>query len=328
VTSLSLRRRVGNALVGFAFALLSAAPALDAQEQGALFLLYPFGSRAVAMGEAIIADTTLGTEGLWWNVAALSRLPEKELALHHSQALVGRSEMLTFAVPSKVIGTIALGAYVFDYGDQQATGGGGQNIGVITNRNYLLAASYATPVGKRLGLGVTYKFIMLRRTCSGDCGGVSVISGNSSAFDVGGQYALPTPFPVSLGLSLRNIGPALQVKDQAQADPLPRVLQMGAMSRLPLKRLQEAGGSIDVSLDVLSAKAFDGSNVGVGVAAGYLDQYFFRVGYKKQPGELGGPSLGLGIQRGAFGFDLSRRFDKASEGVAEPPTYITLRARF
>ena len=313
--------------MGVAVALCSAATTLHAQS-GALFLLVPFGAKAVGMGEAVSADTTLGTEGLWWNAAALSRLPEKEVSIHHSKTLIATSEMLTFAVPSKVIGTLALGAYIVDYGDQQATDENGQPLGVITNRNYLLAASYGTPVGKRLALGVTYKFLMLRRVCSGACGNSAAISGSSSALDVGAQYALPTPFPVSLGLALRNIGPKLQVKDQAQADPLPKVLQMGAMSRLPIARLKEAGASLDVSLDVLSAEALNGTNVSVGVAAGYMDQYFLRAGYKKQSGEGSGPSIGLGFQRGACGFDLSRRFDQLSQELGEPPTYITLRARF
>jgi len=327
VTALSSRHRVCIALVGFAFALFGATPALEAQS-GALFLLVPFGARAVGMGEAVSADTTLGTEGLWWNAAALSRLPEKEVAIHHSKTLIATSEMLTIAAPSKVIGTLAFGAYIVDYGDQQATDNQGQAIGVITNRNYLLALSYGTPVGKRLGVGVTYKFLMLRRVCSGACGNTAVISGSSSALDVGAQYALPTPFPMSLGVTVRNMGPKLQVKDQAQADPLPKVLQMGAMGRLPITRLKEAGASVDVSLDLLSSDALNGTNVGVGIVAGYMDQYFLRGGYKKQAGEGSGPSIGLGFQRGAFGFDLSRRFDALSQELGEPPTYITLRARF
>ena len=236
--------------------------------------------------------------------------------------------MLTVAVPSKVIGTLALGAYIVDYGDQQATGENGEPIGVITDRNYLLALSYGTPVGKRLGVGVTYKFLTMRRVCSGACGNTAAISGSSSAIDIGAQYALPTSLPVSLGFSIRNLGPKLQVKDQAQADPLPKAVQMGVMTRLPIAQLKEAGGSIDVSFDVLSADALNGTNVGLGVSAGYQDQYFFRAGYKKQSGEGSGPSIGLGFQRGAFGFDLSRRFDQLSEQFGEPPTYITLRARF
>ncbi len=314
-------------LVAGALGLLGVTPELGAQE-GALFLLFPFGAKAVGLGEAVSADTTMGVEGVWWNAAALARMSSKEVSLHHSQTLLARSEMLTVAVPSKVIGTLALGAYIVDYGDQQATDDQNQPIGVITNRNYLFSLSYGTPVGKQLGIGVTYKFLMLRRVCSGACGNAAVIAGSSSAIDIGGQYTLPIAFPLSVGFSIRNMGPKLQVKDQAQADPLPKTLQMGVMSRLPITRLKEAGASLDVSADILSANALDGTNVGVGAAVGYLDQYFFRAGYKKQKGEGSGPSIGLGFQRGAFGFDLSRRFDALSEQSGETPTYITLRARF
>lgn len=327
MTLRSVRRRVVLRVVSCVLALLGASTALEAQS-GALFLLVPFGARAVGLGEAVSADTTLGSEGIWWNAAALARLPSKEVALHHSKTLIATSEMLTVAIPSKVIGTIAFAGYAVDYGDQQATDAQGQPIGVITNRNYLLSLSYGTPVGKRLGIGVTYKFIMLRRVCSGACGNTAVLSGSTSAFDAGAQYALPTPFPVSLGFSIRNLGPKLQVKDQAQADPLPSVVQLGVMSRLPLAKLKAAGGSLDLSADVLSAEALNGTNVGLGASLGYLDQYFLRVGYKKQTGEGSGPSFGFGLQRGAFGIDLSRRFDQLSEQLGETPTYITLRARF
>ena len=113
------RRRLGIVLALLAALIVDSRP-LRAQN-GALFLLVPFGARAVGRGESVSADTTLGAEGLWWNAAALSRLPSKEVAFHHSQTIIANSEMLTVAVPSKVIGTLAFGAYIVDYGDQQAT---------------------------------------------------------------------------------------------------------------------------------------------------------------------------------------------------------------
>ena len=309
---------------------LSVSTAAHARAQnGGLFLLVPFGAHAVALGEAVVADSTLGTEAMWWNAAALARIAKKEVAVHHSQTLIATSDMLTFALPSRVLGTLAASAYLVNYGDQAATDPvNGAEIGTITNRNYQLALSYATPVGKRLSAGMTYKFIMLRFQCTGICGNVPVISGSTSALDLGAQYVLPTTLPVTIGASVRNIGPALQVKDAEQADPLPRIVQVGAKARLPVQSLANAGASLDVTMDVQRAAALDGAAGGVGLVLGYRDVAFLRAGYKVQPGDAKGPSIGLGFQRGGFALDLARRFDAASSQLGEPPTYISLRARF
>lgn len=311
----------------FAFGAGMARPAHA--QNGGLFLLVPFGAHAVGQGEAVVADSTLGTEAMWWNAAALARLGKREVAVHHSQTLIATSDMLTFAVPSRVLGTVAASAYLVNYGDQAATDPvNGTEIGTITNRNYQLAVSYATPVGKRLSAGVTYKFIMLRFQCTGICGNVPVISGSTSALDLGGQYVLPTSVPITLGASVRNLGPGLQVKDAEQADPLPRVIQVGGKARLPIASLREAGASLDMTLDVQSAEALNGAAGGLGFILGYRDVAFLRGGYKLQPGDAKGPSIGFGFERGGFALDLARRFDTASAQLGEPPTYVSLRARF
>lgn len=304
-------------------------PATADAQNGGLFLLVPFGARAVGQGEAVSADTTLGTEAMWWNPAALSHLPKRELAIHHSQTVIAVSDMLTYAMPSKVLGTLAASAYLVNYGDQEATDSEtGATLGTITNRNYQLALSYATPVGSRFSAGLTYKFVMLRFQCSGICGPLPVISGSTSALDVGAQYVLPTKLPITLGASARNLGPALQVKDAEQADPLPRIIQVGARTRLPIRALAEARTTVDVSADLLSAAALGGVAGGLGVSLGYREQAFFRVGYKHQQGQGAGPSVGVGLQRGSFGVDIARRFDALSSQVGEPPTYVSIRARF
>lgn len=309
---------------------LSLSMAAHARAQnGGLFLLVPFGAHAVAQGEAVVADSTLGTEAMWWNAAALARIGKKELAVHHSQTLIATSDMIAFAVPSRILGTIAAAAYLVNYGDQAATDPvNGTEIGTITNRNYQLALSYATPVGKRLSAGVTYKFIMLRFQCTGICGNVPIISGSTSALDLGAQYVLPTRLPITIGATVRNLGPALQVKDAEQADPLPRIIQIGGKARVPMPSLTAAGASLDVTVDVQSAAALRGAAGGLGITLGYRDVGFLRGGYKLQPGDAKGPSIGFGFQRGGFALDLARRFDAASAQLGEPPTYISLRARF
>jgi hypothetical protein len=83
-----------------------------------------------------------------------------------------------------------------------------------------------------------------------------------------------------------------------------------------------------MSADILSASALGGAAGGIGFSLGYLDQAFLRAGYKVQRGQGSGPSVGFGFQRGGFGVDIARRFDALSSQLGEPPTYVSLRARF
>lgn len=337
----SMRRCCLRAIawVAVVTAALSPTRTLVAQSNGALFLLAPFGARAVGQGEAVVADSSLGTEGLWWNAASLARLTKKDLAIHHSQTVFATNDMLAYAIPSRVLGTIAASAYIVNYGDQPVTRGDGEvSFGTSTNRNYLLALAYATPMGKRLSAGLTYKFVMLRFQCSGECGTVPVLSGNTQALDLGVQYRVNSSVPLTLGASLRNLGPALQIKDREQADPLPRVLQIGAKARIPVQAFIESGATLDISSDLLCYTASCGGDAGVsaigartmglGVVVGYREQVFLRGGYKFQSGEGGGPSIGFGLERGGLGLDIARRFDALSSQLGDAPTYVSLRVRF
>lgn len=311
--------------------MLSAAQ-LSAQSNGGLFLLLPFGAHAVGQGEAVVADTMLGLEGLWWNPAALARLPKKEFAFHDSRTVVATNDMITFAVPSKALGTLAASVYQVNFGDQPLTVGNGDvAFGTITNRNYLFALSYASPIGKHFNVGVTGKYAMLEFRCTGSCGTVTNIAGATYAVDIGAQYSVTAKIPFTLGGVIRNLGPDLQVKDKEQADPLPRLIQVGAKTRIPIGALSDVGASLDLFADAQHAAALSSDFIGalnLGASLGYRDQLFIRGGYKKQR-EGGGPSIGIGLARGAFGLDIARRFDALSSGIGgQTPTYVSLRVRF
>ncbi len=319
-------------MAGLALATLLTcfAPEQARAQSGALFVLVPFGARAVAQGDAVVADTTLGTDAVWWNPASLARLPEREIAVHHASTAIARSDMIAFAAPSQVLGTIAVSALIVDYGSTEVTdvSSGSPVGGTIGTYNYQVAASYASPVGRRFNAGITYKFLMIRSACSGNCGNISSVSGSSSALDLGAQYVLPTTLPLSLGLSLRNLGPAMQFRDAEQADPLPRLVQVGVRVGIPSAALERNNTTVDLAADVFNAEALDGAAVGLGVTLGYRGIAFLQAGYKKQSGQGGGPSIGIGFRHGALGIDLARRFDNFSSQLGETPTYVMVRARF
>src|SRR5215208_1660606 len=124
-----MRRRRSSLVASMALAAVvtafGAPPRAGAQgglaEDGALFLLLPVGARAVGMGQAVVADQP-GGEAVWWNPAALARAEKREVAIHHSQSLVGTGDALTLVVPSSALGVLAVSANIFNYGEIPLTG--------------------------------------------------------------------------------------------------------------------------------------------------------------------------------------------------------------
>ena len=294
------------------------------------FLVQPLGARSVGHGEAAVADTMLGTEALWWNPAAMARMRKRELSVHHGQIPLANSDMLSFAYPSKALGTIAASATIVNYGDQQHTDKNGNPSGVLTNRYYVLTVGYATPFGNHFSAGIDVKRIFLRFLCSA-CIDEDLPNRSSSAnaLDAGVQFRLPSSIPITLGASVRNIGQALPAKDEAQADPLPRVIQVGIQTKVPLAALAKNQTTLDLRADVLSSPAYIDPSIRVGADLTYKDVFALRGGYKHMgpnDGLEGGLTAGFGLKYNAFQFDIARRFDSSNSlGESGAPTYISLR---
>jgi hypothetical protein len=321
-------RRRPLVLVALALAAAGGRP-LPAQAAGAAFLLLPVGSRSVGTGEATVADT-LGVDGAWWNPASLAAVRRAELSLNGSQAFEGTSAAVGLALSSRALGTLAVSATILDYGDQGVTDpGSGADIGTLSIRSSVAMVSYATPIGDRLRLGLSYKYLRLAFTCSGLCGETPQFVGSSTALDAGVQYRLPTAMPITLGAALRQLGPDFQVRDAEQADPLPRTWQVGASARVPSARLRENDVQVDVLGDLLGSLAYERLSARLGAVVTYRSRYALRGGYTLVEGERGGPSVGLGVfLSDGMVLDLARRFDGFSAQAGQAPTYVSLRFLF
>lgn len=295
------------------------------------FLVQPLGAVAVGRGETTVADSTLGTEAMWWNPAGLARMRKREFAVHYSQTLFSNNLTLAYASPSSALGTIAVLGHIVNYGDIPNTeGGSGTETGISTNRYYVLIASYATPVGKRLSFGLSAKNIRKSFVeCSG-CENNEV--GNTSAIDFGAQYIVPAKFPVSLGASVRNLGPKLQIRDAPQADPLPRVIQAGVQAKLPIAALEMNKTALQVMSDVFLSPAYTSPSIRFGADLTYHELYSLRAGYKylsATDGNEGGFTVGVGLKYNTLQVNLARRFDSSSNsGEVGAPTYVSLRFVF
>src|SRR5881396_358296 len=247
---------------GILLASVVAAP-LSAQEPplnaGALFLVFPVGAQAVGMGQTATASAGRG-EAAFWNPAGLATLSDDEFALHSASLVAGRSSVLAAYFPSRGIGVIGGAVYLVDYGDLDRIDQNGNTIARIAPRNFEFLASYATNLTGSFVFGVSYKLVQFRVDCSGDCRDFPAGSGATHALDFGGQFSVGAGpgGPLRIGIALRNVGFRLQVQNQAQADPLPTRLAVGALYEIRLRPLgSTTGHTLDHNFDVKLAADVD-----------------------------------------------------------------------
>jgi hypothetical protein len=315
-----------------------AAP-LRAQEAplnaGALFLVFPVGAQAVGMGQTATAAAGRA-EAAFWNPAGLATLSDDEFALHTASLVAGRSNVLGAYFPSRGIGVIGGAVYLVDYGDLDRTDQNGNTIARIAPRNFEFLASYATSIAGSFVFGINYKLVQFRVDCSGDCRDFPAGTGATHALDVGGQFSVGEGpgGPLRIGIAVRNIGFRLQVQNNAQADPLPTRLAIGAQYEMRLRPTM-GGRSLDQAFDVRFAADIDSpwgqagqSETRLGIDVGYQKLVRVRAGYAFVQDGLSGPSVGLGIESGSLGVDLARAFLAGSDLQVENPTFFSFRVTF
>ncbi len=308
----------------------AAQPAAAGIEGGA-FLLLPVGARATGLGQAAAADG--GTsESVFWNPAGLAALPRGEFANHHYDAFFGSGDAIVIAVPSSRLGSFAFTAYLVNYGDLPVTRAnlGPEPVGQISPRNLVLMATYATDVAGRVAIGLTYKLVQFRVDCTGDCSGSETATGTSNAVDLGLRYVATGWGPLTIGVSLRNLGFPFQVQNRAKADPLPTRLVVGVSAGL----LRPSSGTFGVDARVLAdvqGAVGQGTLEPVtllGIESGVGELVRLRAGYAFLNSNARGPSLGFGVKLGDIAFDLARTFASGEAVGDKEPVQISFRVIF
>jgi hypothetical protein len=313
-----------------------AAVRLSAQElpsnAGALFLLFPVGAQAVAMGQTAATLDGRG-EAAFWNPAGLATMERSEVALNTASLPAGPAHALTAYFPSRGLGVLGAAVYLVDYGNLERTDSANVTIGRIEPRNIEFLASYATALAGVFALGVNYKLVEFVVDCSGDCSNFLGGHGVTHALDVGGQVAVGPAGALRLAVVVRNVGFKLQVNNRDQADALPSRLLVGAAYRMALPAAVGVSGAdrldLKVAADVDSPWGSDGeSQMRVGIDVGYQRVLRLRGGYAFVRDGLSGPSVGMGVTSGSVGVDLARTFLTGSDLSASNPTFFSFRVVF
>lgn len=299
----------------------------SASSDGALFLLLPVGAQTVGMAQAAVAER-LGSESIWSNPAAIARQEKREAAIHHSETIAARGDVITLLFPRKPIGAFALSVNVLDFGNQQITDQGGTPIGLVLPRNLLFAGTFGASIGRRLSLGMTYKRLQYRVDCSGQCANVTTFSATSSAVDFGAQYDVPGDTAVRVGAAVRNIGTRLQINDQERADPLPARIEIGISYRVGLVARYVSDIDVRLAGDIVASETADEPSARVGADLTYQKTVHLRGGYIANDTDGAKAALGFGLGTGRLLFDIARTFGGLSEDAGKTPAYVSLRFTF
>jgi hypothetical protein len=333
-----VRPRKSVRAVRWLLGLLAISPtvALSGQDAplnaAALFLVFPVGAQATAMGQTGTALEGRG-DAAFWNPAGLATLSASEFSLHTASLAAGRTHVVSAYFPSTRLGVFGGAVYLVDFGDLESTDSSGNAVARVSPRNIAFLASYATTIAGSLALGLSYKLIEFRVDCSGDCRDFPNGYGVTHALDLGGHVTIGEAQALRVGFALRNVGFRLQVENQEQADPLPSRIVVGAIYRVPLRPLPGGDGERRLDLQVAADlhSPWDGqgqSEMRVGLDVGFEQLIRLRGGYAFVADGLSGASVGLGINSGSIGVDLARMFVGQSDLLVENPTFFTFRVTF
>ncbi len=271
--------------------VLSASNIIFAQNDGAgntglSFLKLGVTSRAVSLGEAVVANST-DASATHYNPAALF-LGSKVNALfmHNEQVLGMRTEFLAAKVSMKKI-AFGLSLNNTSISDIEVREIPGEPLEKFNAQNFALGLSLAYKISENIQVGVTGKFIYEK-----------IYIDNASGFgiDLGGLYIKDK---LSVGASVSNIGSMNELR--TEASKLPASIRFGASYLIDVPKLS---GGLRISAD--GYKVLDGGKIhgNAGLEFAYKEFLSIRAGY--QTGyEDRGLTTGLGLKYKALSLDYA-----------------------
>ena len=286
---------------------------------GAAFLKIGTGARPTAMGGAYTALAD-DVNALYYNPSGLANLTKRELGATHAQCLLDTTfDFIGYVQPTKR-GAFGLGVARLGAGSQEGRDANGQATGSFeaSDTAYTVGFSRKLQAGGllaagRTNLGVNLKYLQSR---------IGSDSASTFAFDLGAQHQLRSR-PLSLGLSVLNIGKGMRFLDQT--DPLPLTFAIGTAYRF--------GGLFQVALDVRHEIHDRWTGVGVGTEYAILPAFSLRAGYTSQVAQAGASSATGALSGLGGGFGLKMGSCKAAYtftpfGALGNAQKISLGARF
>ncbi len=260
-------------------------PVSAATNTGANFLKIGVGARAIGMGSAYTAVADDAT-AIYWNSAGLSRLSKRELSFMHSEWLLGtKYDFMGYAHPAPW-GVVGLGITRLSVGGLEGRNSAREATGGFNAADTAYIVGVGRPLSLQSSFGVNIKYLTSQ---------LGSDSASTFALDLGVIHKLNGP--VSMGVSVQNIGPGM--KFISQRDPLPLSLVVGGAYRM---------SGVGVALD-LKYEPYDHKlSMGVGTEYTVFSILSLRTGYASHVAQaVGNQKIGrsfLSGLGGGFGVNL------------------------
>ncbi|MEX1258441.1 MAG: hypothetical protein WEG36_12555 [Gemmatimonadota bacterium] len=319
-------RRLRNFLTlwgGLVFFLPPSASA-QAADEGALFLLIPFGAQGVGLARAMTPLTT--SEGAFWNPAGLARLDRSSILVYQGEHVSGTATGVSALLAWDRGGTLGLSYALLDSGTQDLTDETGAVLGSITIRQHQAILSTAARFGSWIAGGVNFKFVQFRQGCRGQCpdGGVRA---TTYAADIGVQLQPFGSHPLELGVLVAHLGPRLKSEGPIQSEPLPSRLRFGAAYSL-LRDVGEEELRVRLILEVEDRVRELGDPsvlLGSEISLGTGDRVTVRGGYIfGNRTQIDGAAVGLGLRYERFELGIARSLARGGPSLDQEPVHLTL----
>lgn len=306
------------------------------------------GARSGAMGETGTAFSN-NANALFYNSALLAWQfdPEYKIGGNSFEANLMHSKWLPkfnlddlyydyaaarYYIPD--FGMVAMSLTFLNLGDNQWTGENGEDLGTFSSNELALTVGYSFFLQENLSLGTNLKYISSNLAPSNIEVGNETGSGQSSSFAIDlGVLWKPDILEsnLSLGAAINNIGPAMSYVDEAQSDPLPTHLRMGAAYEYELDEynkligtyettrllIYKEGDQADPVLKAMFYSTWFGYSAqdswnkfthALGIEYGYNNLFFLRGGYFYEHPDEGNRNfytMGIGLAIQMLKFDFS-----------------------
>lgn len=268
------------------FALLTLDSVVYALESGASFLKIGNDAKAVAMGSAYTA-LAAGVSALPYNPAGMSTVKGVELGFSHTNWLMDSNhDFIGIALPIKATdrknttsGWVAgLGIIRLTNGSTEIRNADRSTSGSFSSYDQSVSVGFARAFGKyKLGLGIKY----LESYIAGE-------KASAEAIDIGFSRPINMRLPITLGLSIQNLGTSM--KYITQKDPLPLSVAAGlSFSVIP---------GLSVAFDAKRLVYDKQTTVSFGTEYTVLSGFALRSGYLNNTNATGVKNTGFSAGAG------------------------------
>jgi hypothetical protein len=220
------------------------------------------------------------------------------------------------------VGVLGVSYEFLDEGGQDLTDAAGNVRGSLTVRSQVGIVSLATRLTDWLDAGVNFKLVQFKLSCRGQCDGVGVRA-TGWAMDFGVQSEPVGAIPLRLGVMLAHMGPAFQVVNAEQADPLPSRMRISAAYNFLTHFVDTDDINLWVRVEVEDRWRDLGDApsyyIGTELAAGRGDVIYVRSGYVQgEVGQADGVAIGMGLRYERFELGLAKSLAGSITGESEP----------